>query len=125
MSPDQLLERISDLALALPEATREVVNGHGMFSVRTKKFAYFLNNHHGDGILSVCFKPAPGTGETWLAVDDELYYRPAYIGRQGWLGLRLDLDTIDWDQVEQHVTESYRQQAPKRLLARLDDPTSK
>jgi hypothetical protein len=35
------------------------------------------------------------------------------------VGLRLD-GTVDWDEVNELVTESYRVLAPKALVARLD-----
>ena len=90
---------------------------HAAFSVRTKKFAYFLNNHHGDGIVSVCFRTEAGENEILLASDSKRYYSPAYIGPRGWVGLRLDQGRIDWPEVADFVTDSYRLAAPKRLAA--------
>ena len=58
----ELLEMLSAICLALPEATREDANGHAIFSVRSKRFTYFLNDHHGDGIVSVCVKATPEDG---------------------------------------------------------------
>jgi hypothetical protein len=54
--------------------------------------------------------------------DPEMFYSPAYIGPRGWVGLRLDLDDVDWTLVVNHVTESYRLIAPKRLSALVDEP---
>jgi hypothetical protein len=45
---------------------------------------------------------------------------PKYIGYRGWVGLRLDREPLDWDEVADLLTESYRMTAPKRLSARLD-----
>ena len=42
---------------------------------------------------------------------------PAYIGSKGWIALRLDRGDIDWDEVTELVTGSYRLIAPKRLAA--------
>ena len=42
---------------------------------------------------------------------------PAYIGSKGWVGLRLDVGAVDWEEVEELVTHSYRLVAPKRLAA--------
>jgi hypothetical protein len=47
---DHRLERVRSICLALPEAASEPYGSHTSFSVRKKKFAYFLNSHHGDGI---------------------------------------------------------------------------
>jgi hypothetical protein len=42
---------------------------------------------------------------------------PAYIGHRGRVGLRLDAGKIDWDEVKELLTDSYRRVAPKRLAA--------
>jgi phosphoribosylglycinamide formyltransferase-1 len=95
---------------------------HAAFAVRKKKFAYYLHDHHGDGIISVCFKALPEEGEFLIASEPDRFYRPAYIGPRGWVGLRLDLGDVDWTEVAQHVTDSYRLLAPKRLAALIVEP---
>jgi hypothetical protein len=50
---DPRLVRLSKIALALPKATRQIHESHAQFLVRKKTFAYFLDNHHGDGIIAV------------------------------------------------------------------------
>ena len=122
MKPPDLLQGVSEICLSLPEATREDANGHAMFAVRGKKFAYFLNDHHGDGIVSACFKVTPGHGVALIGSDEDRFYRPAYIGPKGWIGLRLDLGEVDWVEVRSLVTESYRLQAPKRLASLVEPP---
>ncbi len=122
MRPPHLLQRLSEICLALPEATREDMGDHAAFAVRKKKFVYYLHNHHGDGIVSVCFKASPAEGPLLIDSDPDLFYAPAYIGPRGWVGLRLDLGDIDWAEVTRHVTASYCQQAPKRLAALAVEP---
>src|SRR5262249_24345408 len=97
----------------------EDINQHAAFAVRGKKFAYYLHDHHGDGIVSVCVKATPADGATLLASDGDVFYRPAYIGPRGWIGLRLDLGEVDWVEVAHLVTASYRLAAPKRLAAQV------
>ena len=97
--------------------------GHASFSVKDRKFVYFLDDHHGDGIVSVCFKTQPGQSETLLAMDQSRFYKPAYIGPRGWIGLRLDVGEIDWDEVGEFVTDSYCLVAPKRLAAQVARPS--
>jgi hypothetical protein len=122
MRPSHLLQSLSQICLALPEATREDSNQHAMFAVRGKKFAYYLHDHHGDGIVSVCFKAIGG--RTLIDDDEERFYLPAYIGPKGWVGLRLDVGEVDWSEVAKHVTGSYCLQAPKRLSALLMEEPS-
>jgi hypothetical protein len=57
---DRLLDRLTKVCLALPEAERTVTGDHAAFVVRKRTFAYFLDNHHGDAIVAACFKVAPG-----------------------------------------------------------------
>ena len=119
LTEDRRLIRLTEIALALPEATRECHGQHASFNVRKKKFAYYLDDHHGDGIVAVCFRTEPRENEVLLATDAVRFYRPAYIGARGWIGLRLDLGEIDWEEVAEFVTDSYRMTAPKRLAARV------
>ena len=83
-------------------------------------FAYFLDDHHGDGIVSVCVKSELGENVDRARRDPERYYLPAYIGPRGWFGLRLDRGRVDWREVASVVERSYRLTAPKTLAAKLD-----
>jgi len=112
------LERITKIAQALPEVTREMKGDHASFAVRKKIFAYFLNNHHGDGIVSVCAKTLPGDHTALVAADPKRFYLPAYIGPRGWVGLRLDRGKIDWEEVEELLKGGYLLTAPKTLKAK-------
>jgi predicted DNA-binding protein (MmcQ/YjbR family) len=114
---DRRLVRLTKICIALPEASRELTGDHASFRVRKKTFGYFLNNHHGDGIVAVCFKMAPGDNAKLVALDSSRFYLPAYIGPRGWIGLRLDAGKIDWEEVADFVGDSYGLVAPKRLVA--------
>jgi hypothetical protein len=113
------LNTLTEMCLALPEAKRETMGDHAAFTVRDKKFVNYLHDHHGDGIISVCFRTEPGQNDVLLASDATRFYSPAYIGPRGWVGLRLDVGKIDWAEVNDFVTESYRMTAPKRLAAQV------
>lgn len=112
-----VLERITTLALALAEATREVMGSHASFKVRKKVFAYFLDNHHGDGIVAIACKVLPGENAALAKAQPKRYYLPAYIGPRGWVALRLDLGKIGWTEVRELLLGSYILVAPKRLAA--------
>ena len=47
------LKKLSAICLALPQVVREDHGSHASFTVSKKVFAYYLNDHHGDGIVSV------------------------------------------------------------------------
>jgi predicted DNA-binding protein (MmcQ/YjbR family) len=122
MSKSARLSLLSEICLALPETTRELQGDHASFRVRKKVFAYFLNNHHGDGIVSICGKALPGDNTVLVASDPAKYYLPAYIGPRGWVGLRLDIGKVDWDEVKELITGSYLQTAPRKLAALVKIP---
>ena len=113
------LTRLTKICLALPEATRECMGLHAGFRIRKKTFAYFLNDHHGDGIVSVACKALPGENTALAAAQPDRFYLPAYIGPKGWVALRLDIGKVDWEEVAELVAASYRQIAPKRLVSLL------
>ena len=112
------LARLTKICLALPDATREVMGSHAGFRVRKKTFAYFLNDHHGDGIVSVCAKVLPGDNTALISAQPARFYMPAYIGPKGWVALRMDRGAVDWKEVAELVETSYGLVAPKSLAAK-------
>jgi phosphoribosylglycinamide formyltransferase-1 len=118
MSPHEILQRLRRICLALPEAASEQPAGHtGLhvtFRARKKVFAYFLNDHHGDGIVSVACKVHPGDNTALVASQPDRFYLPAYIGPRGWVALRLDRGKIDWTEVKELVGVSYELAAANR-----------
>ena len=105
---DRRLTRLAKICLALPEATRRDMGQHAGFAVRKKTFAYFLKDHHGDGIVSVACKALPGENAALEAAQPKRFYLPAYIGPRGWIALRLDVGKTDWQEVRELITVSHR-----------------
>ena len=120
---DRRLIRLSKICLALPEATRWYNGQHASFLIRKKTFAYFLNDHHGDGIVAVTCKVLPGDNKALASAQPRRFFLPAYLAPRGWVALRLDVGEIDWDEVSELVRGSYQLIAPRRLAALVgDDP---
>ena len=115
---DPRLTHLTEIALALPEATRQIYGSHAQFLVRKKTFAYFLDNHHGDGMVGVTCKVLPGDNKALAEAQPSRFYLPAYIASKGWVALRLDLGKVDWDEVRELLLGSYALIAPKRLAER-------
>jgi hypothetical protein len=113
--------RLLEIALAFPEASAATIEGqqHG-FSVRRKRFAWLVQDHHGDGRVALHCKAEPGTNAGLAQAHPDRFHVPPYLGKQGWLGLWLDLPGIDWDEVSEVLRDAYRLAAPARLRARLD-----
>jgi len=106
---------------SLPEAAANPSGaGHLSLEVRRKRFGYFLVNHHGDGRLALSLKTVPGSSRKWLLAAPERYHVPKYVGHRGWIGIWLDVPPTDWDEVEEAITDAYRQVAPQGLLKALD-----
>jgi len=120
---DPRLVRLTKLSLALPEVSRQCHGQHAAFLVRKRTFAYFLNDHHGDGIVAVTCKVMPGDNTALAEAQSHRFYLPAYLGPRGWVALRLDTGKVDWDEVGELVTTSYRLVAPKRLAALAEAPS--
>ncbi len=116
---DPRLTPLTKIALALPEASRQIYGSHAQFLVRKKTFAYFLDNHHGDGVVAVTGKVLPGDNKALADSQPGRLYLPAYIASRGWVALRLDLGKIDWDEVKELVLSSYLLIAPKRLAEQV------
>ncbi len=100
------LTRLTEIALKLPEATRKIYGSHAQFLVRKKTFAYFLDNHHGDGIVSITGKVLPGDNKALAEAQPKRFYLPAYIGSKGWVALRLDVGRVDWSEVRSCFQEA-------------------
>ncbi len=113
------LRKLTEICLALPETRSEQKHAHVAFLVGKKTFAYYLNNHHGDNLISVCCKVLPGENQFLVQSAPARFYLPAYIGSRGWIALRMDLATLNWTEVKELIRGSYIQAAPKRLVSLL------
>jgi hypothetical protein len=118
-SEDPRLARLTEIALALPEATRQIYGSHAQFLVRKKTFAYFLDNHHGDGIVAVTCKVLPGDNKLLAEAQPRRFYLPDYLASRGWVGLHLDVGKVDWREVKERLGSSYGLIAPPRLVEQL------
>ncbi len=116
---DEVLERLRAICLALPEATEKEAWGQATFRVRNKMFGMYVDNLHHDGRAALWCKAPMGVQEILVGAAPTRFFVPPYVGRNGWVGVRLTGD-IDWDEIADLVADSYRMTAPKRLLARLD-----
>jgi phosphoribosylglycinamide formyltransferase 1 len=123
-SPEWLLGEVARLAVALPEV--EPRDSHGAQGWRVggksgKFFAYFSNRHHGEPHIALLVKTS-GQDELAALIErsPEVYFRPAYYGASGWVGLILNRKGVDWDHVEQWLARSWRSVAPKRLTRLMD-----
>jgi predicted DNA-binding protein (MmcQ/YjbR family) len=114
MDESQLLSRLREICLRLPEVRETTKWGHPTFEAGKKMFAVL---DHYDGRPCLAFRAAPEQFQAYLA--DERFFEAPYAARHGWLCLRAE-DPLDWREVEDLVRGSYRQVALKRMLALLE-----
>ncbi len=114
----QRLTRICRFAQSLPEVGLERFGErHLIFRVRAKAFGYYLNHHHDDGKIGLCVKSTAERQAELVESEPERFYVPAYLGASGWVGVRVDLRTIDWAVIERLLVAAFELAAPKRVLA--------
>lgn len=111
--------RIEALVSSLPEAQALSVDAHLSLEVRGKRFGWFLDDHHGDGRVSLHLKSTPDRRSELIDRLPHQVFEPSHVGRFGWLGTWLDLDALDWELIEELVREAYRTTAPSKLAAAI------
>ena len=116
----QATARLREICNRLPEVTERLSHGFVTFFVRDKRtVCYLSDDHHGDGRLALICAAPPGVQEEVIQSDPDRFYRPAYVGHRGWIGLRLDVD-LDWEEVAGLVDEAFRCVAPVTLVRQFD-----
>jgi predicted DNA-binding protein (MmcQ/YjbR family) len=118
MGDRDVLARVREICLALPEAVEKPFGGHSAPSFRVRDKLFLITSEDG---RSMMFKAGPGVQEALVASDPDRFFVPAYVGHKGWVGAWLTADQ-DWDEIAELIEDSYRLIAPKRLAARIRRP---
>ncbi len=123
--PEFLLNKVRALALALPETHERESHGSPGFRVGTEKsgkfFAHFNDQHHGSEHIALLVKT--GSMDELMSLVEtqpEAYFKPAYYGASGWIGVILNRPGVDWEHVSEWLERSWRAVAPTRLTKLLD-----
>jgi hypothetical protein len=112
------LERVRRICMELPETMEKLSHGEPTFFVRKKVFVMCSNNHHNDGHIAVLLPAAIGVQAALIKASPEKFYRPAYVGVRGWIGI--ELDRVDDEELALHVREAWRLIAPPKLQALIE-----
>jgi hypothetical protein len=95
--------------------------GHTGFVLRGRRIAWLLVDHHGDGRLALTVKAPPGEQEGLVGTDPDRYFRPAYTGASGWVGVLVDpASRPDWVEVTGLLEQAWRMTAGKRAVSAFD-----
>ncbi|MGX7679428.1 MmcQ/YjbR family DNA-binding protein [Jatrophihabitans sp. DSM 45814] len=120
MAPPAEIDRLREICLALPQTTERLSHGEPTWFVRDKKsFVMFADHHHNDGRLAFWCASVSERQQSLIEEDPETFFVPPYVGKKGWVGVRLDRQP-QWDLIADLVDEAYRMSAPKSVLAELD-----
>ena len=114
---DKVLVQLRDHGLALPGAhLKSPWPGHKDLAVNDKTFAYLSTEGEPFGIS--CKLPQSASVALMLPFCKPTAYG---LGKSGWVSAQFaEGETLPVDMLKQWIDESYRAQAPKKLLKALD-----
>ena len=104
-----LLTRVRKLCGRLPDSTETVSFGHPTFQISGKTFAVF---EQYKGEFGLALKVEKELQQIFL--KDPRFYLTPYIGKHGWVTLRMETKPLDWKEIGEMLRGSYRLIAPKR-----------
>ena len=119
MAHADLEERFRVICMGLPGVTEKRA-GTPAFFVGKLFLTLWLNGHHDHRFPHLWCAAPPGAQDELVTTEPDRFFRPPYVGRRGWLGVRLD-NRIDWDEMTLICEEAFRTVAPKKLIEVLDD----
>lgn len=65
-----------------------------------------LADHHHDDRFGFWAAAPDGAQRRWIALDDQRFFRPPYVGGRGWIGVYLDVEQ-DWGDVAEIVADAH------------------
>jgi len=98
-----LLTRLRKTIAKLPDVTETVSWGHPTFKVGDKTFAVF---EQYKGELGLALKVEKELQSVFL--KDPRFYLTPYIGKQGWVTLRMEGSPVNWKEVRELLHGSQR-----------------
>ena len=122
--PDWLLDRLRVSATRFPGVEQRESHGSPAFHTGGKSgkfFAHFADRHHGSDHIGVLVKTGSKEEvEDLAATAPATYFKPAYYGAAGWVGIVLNRPDADWALVDEWLEASWRSVAGKKALAAFD-----
>ena len=103
-NPETILERIRRIALSLADTDEVVTWGHPTFRGPGKRHSPFLRNSKRSGAFVFAWKKRTRNSSSKTTV----HFLTPYIGKFGWVSLRVHAAPLDWKEIRQLITESHR-----------------
>jgi predicted DNA-binding protein (MmcQ/YjbR family) len=109
ISEAETLKKLRNVCLRLPDAEETVSFGHPTFRIRGGKIFAVLEEYKGE--LGICVNV--GKLLQGLFLDDPRFFRTPYIGKHGWVTLRVYSAPLNWNEIRELVEGSYLLAGPK------------
>ena len=111
------IRRLREICLALPGVFEKEAWGECTFRVTGgSMFAMTDNNHHNSGHVAVWVKAPAMVQEILVHSDPKRFFIPPYVGKQGWVGVRIDYK-VKWEEVAAILKDGYLLSAPNKRRA--------
>jgi predicted DNA-binding protein (MmcQ/YjbR family) len=103
LTEEAILKRLRKICLSLSGATETRTFGHPTFQIERKTFVV-LETYKGE--LGICFKVGNLLQDIFL--KDPRFFRTPYIGKLGWVTLRVHAAPMNWAEVRELAKGSYQ-----------------
>jgi predicted DNA-binding protein (MmcQ/YjbR family) len=105
-----ILTRLRKICSQLPGVIETVTFGHPTFQIDGKTFTVF---EQYKGEFGLAMKVEQELQPVFL--KDPRFYLTPYIGKHGWVTLRMETNPLDWKEIRELVRGSYTLVAPKKV----------
>jgi len=113
------LGRVRPVVAALPGAVEKISHGSPTFFTAEGRAGRTFASLHDErewfeGRLCLWFAAPDGLQEALVSGAPDRFFVPPYVGHRGWVGLRLDVPDVDWDEVAGCVEDAHAFVAARR-----------
>ncbi len=114
----EALARFRAICAALPGTSETVSHAEPTFWVGGRTFANFSTYHHDD-TFGVWLNAPEGAQAVLVDSNPERFFVPKYVGGKGWVGVRLEPDRVDWEELAMLVEQAHQTTLAQVESARL------
>jgi hypothetical protein len=111
-------DRVLAIIESFDGATATPVLSHLKLQAGKKLIGWYMDDHHGSGRLEINCRGRLGRSQQLVAQNPDVYFVPSYHGKKGNIGIWLDVEGIDWDEVAQILLDAYALANPDIVLIR-------